>query len=193
MDLILASTSTYRRELLERLRYPFRCAQPNTDETALENESPKQLAGRLALDKALSVAQSQPDALVIGSDQVAAVEGAILGKPGDHDTAAGQLARSSGLNVLFYTGVALVCHNTGFQSVHVEPFNVKFRQLSPETIDSYLRMEQPYDCAGSFKCEGLGIALFESLSGSDPTSLQGLPLIALTSMLMEAGINPLLP
>jgi 7-methyl-GTP pyrophosphatase len=191
MDLILASTSPYRRELLERLQYPFRCAQPNTDEKPLEDESAEQLATRLSLDKALSVARNQPHALVIGSDQVATVGGVILGKPGDHNTAAEQLGRSSGQSVTFYTGVALVCLETGFQSVHIEPFTVKFRQLGAKTIDNYLRIEQPYDCAGSFKCEGLGIALFESLSGDDPTSLQGLPLIALTTMLMEAGINPI--
>ncbi|MEH6589657.1 MAG: nucleoside triphosphate pyrophosphatase [Halioglobus sp.] len=189
MDLILASTSPYRRELLERLHYPFRCAQPNTEETPLEGESAEPLAARLALDKALSVASSQRDALVIGSDQVATVGGSILGKPGNHATAAGQLARSSGQSVLFYTAVALVCLETGFQCVHVEPFTVKFRQLSAKSIDNYLGIEQPYDCAGSFKCEGLGIALFESLSGNDPTSLQGLPLIALTSMLNKAGLS----
>lgn len=189
MDLILASTSPYRRELLHRLEVPFRCISPDVDETASPGEQPQELACRLALKKAHAVAPQYPGALVIGSDQVAALDGKLLGKPGTHRAALEQLRNCSGREVLFFTGVALVCASSGFASTHVEPYTVRFRILQDDQIENYLRREQPYDCAGSFKCEGLGIVLFEQLSGNDSTSLQGLPLIALTTMFRNAGIN----
>lgn len=193
MDIILASTSPYRRHLLQRLQLPFRCLASGVDEQALAAESPAAMASRLAVAKARSVAQAHPDALVIGSDQVAALDspnpGAprILGKPGNHTAARAQLLASAGQVVSFYTGVAVCIAATGFEQFHVEPFRVYFRELDDKSIENYLSREQPYDCAGSFKCEGLGIALFERLEGRDPTSLEGLPLIALTDLLAAAG------
>ena len=193
MDIILASTSPYRRRLLQRLHLPFRCLAPGVDEQGLAAESPAAMASRLALAKARSVAHAHPDALVIGSDQVAALEspspGAprILGKPGNHAAARAQLLASAGQVVSFYTGVAVCIAATGFEQFHVEPFRVYFRELDDKSIENYLSKEQPYDCAGSFKCEGLGIALFARLEGRDPTSLEGLPLIALTDLLAAAG------
>ena len=187
MDLILASTSPYRRELLQRLGIPFTCISPNVDETAVPDEQPQDLARRLALQKAQAVAPEYPGALVIGSDQVATLDGTLLGKPGTHSAAFEQLQNCSGRDVHFFTGVALVCASSGLVSTHVEPFKVRFRHLHDAQIENYLRREQPYDCAGSFKCEGLGIVLFEQLNGNDPTSLQGLPLIALTTMLNNSG------
>ncbi len=191
MDLILASTSPYRRALLERLRLPFRCEAPQTDETPLPGESPEALATRLALDKARAVSASFPGAFVIGSDQVAELEGRAIGKPGHHAAALKQLLASSGKEVLFHTAVALVNNERNWEQFHVARFLTRFRALDEETLDRYLRREQPYDCAGSFKCEGLGIALFERLEGRDPTSLEGLPLIALTDLLMAAGVDVL--
>lgn len=187
MGLILASTSPYRKNLLERLQIPFRCLSPETDETPLPGEAAAAVAGRLALAKARSVATRHPASLVIGSDQVAALGTVLLGKPLDHARAAAQLAACAGKTVHFYTGLALCCIERGIEETHVEPFSVHFRPLTAGMIDNYLRREQAYDCAGSFKCEGLGIALFESLSGRDPTSLEGLPLIALTTLLARAG------
>jgi septum formation protein len=189
MDIILASTSPYRKLLLERLQVPFRCVAPDTDETPLSGEQPADLAHRLARAKARSIATIFPEALVIGSDQVASVDGQMLNKPGSQEVAAGQLRASAGKDVQFFTGLALVCLNRGLENVHVEPFSVHFRQLSDAQITNYLHRERPYDCAGSFKIEGLGIALFDSLEGKDPTSLEGLPLIALTRMLQDAGIQ----
>ena len=190
-NLILASTSPYRRSLLERLRLPFICQAPDTDETPLPNEAPVDLVYRLALAKATSVSSANHAATVIGSDQLASLDGQILGKPGNHDAATIQLRSCSGRRVDFYTGVAVVRADSGFQEVHVEPFTVVFRELSDAMIDNYLHLEQPYDCAGSFKCEGLGIALFSRLQGDDPTALEGLPLISLVSMLNAAGAGPL--
>ena len=187
MDIILASTSPYRQQLLRRLGLPFRCIAPAVAESHLPLESPSAMAGRLALAKARSVALAHPAALVIGSDQVAAVGDEILGKPGTHEAARRQLQASSGREVRFYTGVALVGAANDFERFHVEPFSVYFRELDDKSIENYLLRDTPYDCAGSFKCEGLGIALFERLAGQDPTSLEGLPLIALTGMLAEAG------
>lgn len=187
MDLILASTSPYRRELLKRLQLPFRCQAPDTDETPLQGETPEALAARLALAKAHSVAGLNPTSLVIGSDQVAALQGGLLGKPGNRANARQQLLASVGKTVQFFTGLALCCEETGFEAVVVVPFTVQFRALESAAIDTYLTREQPFDCAGSFKCEGLGISLFERLHGDDPTSLEGLPLIALTSLLQRAG------
>ncbi|MEH6582156.1 MAG: Maf family protein [Halioglobus sp.] len=189
MDLILASTSPYRRKLLERLQQPFECLAPTVDESAHPDELPIALAGRLALEKALSVAQQHPGAMVVGSDQVAAVGERLLGKPGNHDAAREQLQHCSGRSVDFYTGIALVCAHSGHRDTHVEPFTVQFRSLTDRQIENYLLREQPYDCAGSFKCEGLGISLFCRLSGDDPTSLEGLPLISLTRMLFAAGYD----
>jgi len=188
MDLILASTSPYRRRLMERLRLPFRCEAPDTDETPRPGEAPDALAHRLALAKATSVAASNPAALVIGSDQVASIEGNCIGKPGNHEAATAQLRASSGNRVDFYTGIAAVCHETGHRDSIVVPFSVEFRTLTDAEIERYLRKEHPYDCAGSFKCEGLGIALFERMIGDDPTALEGLPLIALSRLLSAAGL-----
>ena len=193
MDIILASTSPYRQRLLQRLQLPFRCLPPDVDEQGLAAESPAAMASRLAVAKARSVAQAHPEALVIGSDQVAALESpqsgapTILSKPGNHLAARAQLLASAGQVVSFYTGVAVRIAATGFEQFHVEPFRVYFRELDDKSIENYLSREQPYDCAGSFKCEGLGIALLERMEGRDPTSLEGLPLIALTELLASAG------
>jgi septum formation protein len=189
MDIILASTSPYRRRLLERLQISFRCIPPEMDEYPLFGEFPPAMVQRLARLKARSVAERYPEAMVIGSDQVASIDGSIIGKPGNFDRAAAQLRSSSGRDVWFYTAVALVCLEQGVEQFHVEPFNVRFRTLNDRQIANYLHREQPYDCAGSFKVEGLGIALFESLTGNDPTSLEGLPLIKLTELLTDAGLD----
>ena len=188
MDLILASTSPYRRALLERLQLSFRCEAPNTDETPRENEAPDALARRLALAKALSVATCNPRALVIGSDQVASIDGSCIGKPGSHAAAAAQLRASSGRQVDFYTGLAVIDIDSGFEQSLVATFSVQFRDLTDREIDNYLRLDQPYDCAGSFKYESLGIALFERMIGDDPTALEGLPLIDTCRLLRRAGI-----
>ena len=189
MDIILASTSPYRRRLLERLQIRFRCIPPEVREKPLSGESPPAISERLALLKAEAVADCHPAALVIGSDQDASIDGNIIGKPGNFDKAAAQLRRSSGREVQFYTAVALVSRERGLERCHVEPFRVRFRNLSDKQIANYLVREQPYDCAGSFKVEGLGIALLESLTGDDPTSLEGLPLIKLTELLADAGLD----
>ena len=189
MELILASSSPYRRALLSRLHVPFRCEAPRVDETPFPGEQPVDLALRLARQKARAVAGENPRALVIGSDQVACVEGSVLGKPGDPETAASQLRASSGRPVRFYTGLALI--GDGCEYSLVETFTVHFRHLGEKEIDSYLRKEQPFDCAGSFKCEGLGVALFERLEGDDPTALEGLPLIATCRLLRQAGLDVL--
>jgi len=191
MDLILASSSPYRKKLLTRLQLPFRTLAPQVDETARKKETPEAIVARLALAKARAISSTHLDALVIGSDQVASLDGQIIGKPGDHTAAISQLRSCSGRTVNFSTGLALVCESTGLEEVHVEHFRVHFRELPHKQIENYLRLEQPYDCAGSFKCEGLGIALFSSLNGNDPTALEGLPLISLTNMLRIANINPL--
>ncbi len=188
MDLILASTSAYRRALLERLRINFRCVAPQVDETPLPGERPAPLASRLALAKARAVAGANPEALVIGSDQVAELDGQVLGKPGDAARAAAQLRASSGREVRFHTGVALVRESDGFEALAVEPFRVRFRELDDAEIGRYLALDEPFDCAGSFKSESLGIALFESLEGDDPTALEGLPLIRLCAQLRRAGL-----
>ncbi|MDZ7781726.1 MAG: Maf family nucleotide pyrophosphatase [Halioglobus sp.] len=192
MQILLASTSPYRKRLLERLRVGFRAVAPGIDETPEPGEGPRDLAARLALAKARAVAANHPAALVIGSDQVAACGAVLLPKPGGHDAAVRQLGECSGRAVDFYTGLALVRIRPAVERVHVEPFRACFRALRRDEIEQYLRREQPYDCAGSFKVEGQGIALFERLQGEDPTSLEGLPLIALSRLLRELGINPLL-
>lgn len=189
--LILASTSPYRRALLEKLRLPFACIAPQVDEQPQTGESAQALVERLARAKAAAIAAQYPDALVIGSDQVAVIDGVILGKPHSHDRAFAQLQAASGKAVTFLTGLALVHQAGGRVLSLVEPFEVKFRRLSEQSIEHYLRLEQPYDCAGSFKSEGLGISLFEALQGRDPNALIGLPLIALIDLLTELGYDTL--
>lgn len=189
--LILGSTSVYRRQLLERLGLPFTVQSPGVDETAQHYETPAALATRLALAKACAVASKFPDSIVIGCDQVADLNGTSLGKPGDYARATEQLRKMRGQTVIFQTAIAVVCENTQFCREVLVPVRVKYRDLSDREIDFYLRTEQPYDCAGSCKSEGLGIALLESIANDDPTSLVGLPLIRLSSMLRAAGL-PLL-
>ncbi|MDZ7921734.1 Maf family nucleotide pyrophosphatase [Rhodoferax sp.] len=191
--LILGSTSAYRRELLQRLRVPFGVAAPDVDETPLPHETPLALARRLALAKARAVAQQYPDCVVIGSDQVADLDGEPLGKPGTHERAVAQLQKMRGKTVVFQTAVAVVCQASGFQQEDVAPVRVVFRDLSDAEIENYLRAETPYDCAGSAKSEGLGIALLESIDNDDPSALVGLPLIRTSRMLRAAGIALLGP
>lgn len=185
--LVLASTSRYRRQLLERLNLPFDTAAPQVDESPQPGEAPAALAARLALAKAREVAARFPQALVLGSDQVAELDGAPLGKPGTHERAARQLARMSGQTVLFRTALALVCRASGFEGSDVALVRVRFRQLAADEIERYLRAEQPYDCAGSAKSEGLGIALLDAIESDDPTALIGLPLIRTARLLRAAG------
>ncbi len=189
--LILASTSRYRRELLERLRLPFEVMAPQVDETPLPGELPAALAPRLALAKAWAVATLRPDAVVIGSDQVADLDGEPIGKPGTHERAVAQLHRMRGRRVTFQTAVAVVRADRAYARVQVAPVGVRFRDLGDAEIEHYLRTEQPYDCAGSAKCETLGIALLESIDSDDPTALVGLPLIRTCALLREAGLDPL--
>jgi septum formation protein len=189
--LILGSTSRYRRELLGRLRLPFDCVAPQVDETPRPGEAPADLALRLALEKAREVASRHPDAVVIGSDQVADLDGEPIGKPGDHDRAVQQLTRMSGRSIVFQTAVAVVCVRTGFEGARLAPVRVTFRTLQADEIEHYLRLEQPYDCAGSAKSETLGIALLSAVDSDDPTALVGLPLIRTCALLREAGFDPL--
>jgi septum formation protein len=190
--LILASTSRYRRELLQRLRLPFEAMAPDTDETALDGETPSALALRLALAKAQAVAARHPHAVVIGSDQVADLDGQALGKPGIHECAVTQLRMLSGREAVFHTAVAVVRLDPGFAQVELASVTVGFRALTDREIETYLRLEQPYDCAGSAKCETLGIALLTHIHSDDPTALVGLPLMRTCRMLRAAGIDPLL-
>jgi septum formation protein len=192
MPLILASSSAYRRALLERLRLPFACHSPNIDESAVPGERPQDLACRLASEKARAVAAHFPGATIIGSDQVACLGQQLLGKPGGYEPACQQLEACSGQQVAFFTALSVIDH-AGTEYSHLEPFTVNFRHLDAAQISAYVAAEKPYDCAGSFKCEGLGVVLFESLEGRDPTALEGLPLIALARMLRDIGIDPLLP
>lgn len=189
--LILASTSAYRRELLGRLRWPFDVISPGVDETALAQETPAALAQRLALAKAIAVAVQHPEAVVIGSDQVCELHGEALGKPGTHERAVAQLTRLSGQMATFHTAVAVVCVRRGFTAQHCSPVRVRYRELSALDIEAYLRLDAPYDCAGSAKCETLGISLVESIESDDPTALVGLPMIRTAAMLRETGIDPL--
>lgn len=193
--LILASGSAYRRELLERLRLPFEAVAPDIDETAHPGEAPQETALRLAREKAAAVARLHPGALVIGSDQVATLDGLQIGKPGDHARALEQLQLMRGRRVVFHTALCLWDGRVAdpaqaAQAAQVENVQVfvDFRDLPDAELDAYLRIEQPYDCAGSAKNEGLGIALLERIESSDPTALTGLPLIALTGMLRRAGV-----
>ena len=190
-QLLLGSTSLYRRDLLARLRIPFEVAAPEVDETAYPNETPKQLACRLAMAKARAVAARFPSHVVIGSDQVADLDGLALGKPGDHARAVLQLQQMRGQTVVFQTAVAVVCRDSGFAQMDLAQVQVKFRELSDAQIEAYLLAEMPYDCAGSAKSEGLGIALLERIDNDDPSALVGLPLIRTCRMLEAAGVRVL--
>lgn len=190
--LVLASTSPFRRELLSRLQLDFDCFSPEVDETRQEDEDAITLVKRLAQAKAQAATQQYPDALVIGSDQVAMLDGQILGKPGDHPTAMKQLQAASGRHVTFQTGLCLFNTRSGMAQVEAIPYSVVFRKLTDQQINNYLKAEQPYHCAGSFKSEALGVALFERMEGDDPTSLIGLPLIRLNRMLEKEGFDILL-
>ncbi|MDB5914898.1 MAG: septum formation inhibitor Maf [Ramlibacter sp.] len=187
--LVLGSTSSYRRELLSRLRLPFTVEPPDVDETPLPGEQPAQLARRLAAAKAAAVARKHPAAIVIGSDQVADLDGEPLGKPGNHANAVAQLRRMSGRAVIFQTAMTVMCQDSGFVQHALAPVRVRFRTLDDAEIEAYLHAEQPYDCAGSAKSEGLGIALLEAIDSDDPTALVGLPLIRTCRMLRAAGLR----
>jgi len=189
--LVLASTSHYRRDLLERLRLPFEVIAPEVEETPRPGEDPARLALRLALAKAQAVAARRPDALVIGSDQVADLDGTPIGKPLTHGRAVEQLRAMSGRRIVFQTAVAVVCGASGFEQVLLASVQVRFRALSDDEIARYLLAEQPYDCAGSARSEALGIALLESIDSDDPTALIGLPLIRTCALLRAAGLDPL--
>ena len=189
--LVLGSTSPFRQSILEKLNLSFECAKPNIDETALLNETPQALVERLAIEKAQAVAGEFSDALIIGSDQVAVCEGEILGKPHNFDNGVKQLTKFSDKVVTFYTGLCVLDSSTNKVTSLVEPFIVHFNPLTQSEIASYLRAEQPYNCAGSFKSEGLGICLFKKLEGDDPNTLIGLPLIKLVSLLKAHGLNVL--
>lgn len=188
MKLILASSSPFRRELLSRLMIPFEVEIPDVDETPHSGESPAQLVERLAIAKARAIAGSHPDALVIGSDQVAVYGNEIVGKPLTHERAVQQLMAASGRAVTLYTGLALVNSASGRVQSEVVPFRVMFRRLTEQQIENYLRKETPYHCAGSVKSEGLGVALLERFEGEDPATLIGLPLIRLVRMLENEGV-----
>lgn len=187
--LILGSSSKYRKALLDRLSIPYTVQAPDVDETPLSGEAPQALAQRLALAKARAIAQLHPGSVVIGSDQVADLHGEPLGKPGNHERAVAQLRRMRGQTVIFQTALAVVCEETGFCQTDLAAVRVRFRDLSDTEIENYLHAEQPYDCAGSAKSEGLGIALLEAIDNDDPTALVGLPLIRTCRMLRAAGID----
>jgi len=189
LPLLLASSSAYRRELLTRLRLPFTCASPDIDESQRPGEAAIELVKRLAEEKARALAAHHPAHLIIGSDQVAVLDGRILGKPHDFEKAREQLLAASGTRVSFLTGLALLNSQTGECQVDCIPFSVQMRSLTVERIERYLHAEQPYDCAGSFKAEGLGVSLFQSTEGPDATSLIGLPLIRLVDMLLAEGVQ----
>lgn len=191
-ELILASTSPYRKMLLDKLGLPFECAAPEVDELALPGETPRSLVLRLAQAKAQALAARYPNHLIIGSDQVCVLDGEITGKPHTEENARLQLKKASGNVVTFYTGLALYNSANGQLQTECEPFDVHFRHLSEQEINVYIRKESPLNCAGSFKSEGLGIALFDRLEGRDPNTLVGLPLIALCKMLRREEFNPLL-
>ncbi|GAB0057716.1 7-methyl-GTP pyrophosphatase [Candidatus Magnetaquicoccaceae bacterium FCR-1] len=186
--LVLASTSIYRRQLLERLGVPFTVASPETDETRLPDEPPEALVERLAEAKARAVAERFPDAVIIASDQVAVIDGRVLGKPGSPENAAAQLRLASGREVVFHNGLALLAPVEPRLQQALILFRVHFRPLREDTIQRYLERDRPFDCAGGFKSEQLGIALFSRMEGEDPTALMGLPLIALTGMLERIGM-----
>lgn len=189
--LVLGSTSPFRKEILAKLNIPFVCAKPNIDESAFDNESPVELVERLAIEKAKAVAGEFPDALIIGSDQVAICDGEILGKPHNFENAVKQLEKFSNKTVVFYTGLCVYDSGLDYTTAVIEPFLVHFNQLSLSDIENYLHAEQPYNCAGSFKSEGLGICLFKKLEGDDPNTLIGLPLIKLVELLKQHDVNVL--
>jgi MAF protein len=189
LPLLLASSSPYRRELLARLRLPFVCSSPDIDESRHPEEPAIALVQRLAREKALALADSHPGHLIIGSDQVAVLNGQILGKPHTFERALEQLSASSGASVTFLTGLALLNSSSGHCQVDCVPFTVHMRELDQASLERYLHAEQPYDCAGSFKAEGLGVTLFRSTEGPDATSLIGLPLIRLIDMLLAESVR----
>ncbi|MCP4991108.1 MAG: septum formation inhibitor Maf [Colwellia sp.] len=189
--LVLGSTSPFRKTILEKLQLPFNCAKPGIDETELENESPQALVERLAIEKAKAIKPQYPNALIIGSDQVAVCNDEILGKPHNFDNAVIQLTKFSGKSITFYTGLCVYNSENDKIVSLVEPFVVHFKELRQDEIENYLNAEQPYNCAGSFKSEGLGICLFRKLEGDDPNTLIGLPLIKLVSLLKQQGIDVL--
>ncbi|MBC7996278.1 MAG: septum formation inhibitor Maf [Rhizobacter sp.] len=191
--LILGSTSRYRREMLQRLRLPFDVQAPHVDETPLAAEAPADLALRLAIAKARAVARRHPNAVVIGSDQVADLDGTPIGKPGTHAKATEQLRAMRGKAIVFQTAVAVVSLTRGYEGSALVPVTVRFHDLSDAEIEHYLQAEQPYDCAGSAKSEALGIALLSAIESDDPTALVGLPLIKTCELLRAAGIDPLQP
>lgn len=187
--LVLGSTSVYRRELLARLRLPFAVEPPDVDETPGPGEAPEQIARRLSAAKAAAVARKHPGAIVIGSDQVADLDGEPLGKPGNHANAITQLRRMSGRTVVFHTALTVMCQDSGFVQHDLAPVRVRFRNLEDAEIEAYLRAEQPYDCAGSARSEGAGVALLDAIESDDPTALVGLPLIRTCRMLRAAGLR----
>jgi MAF protein len=189
MQLVLASTSPYRKALLERLKLAFDCAQPEIDEKPLENEGVEQMVVRLAEAKARAVAGEYRDALIIGSDQSAVLNGQILSKPGNKENATRQLKDASGQHIVFQTGLCLLNTASGKVQTACVPFTVVFRELTERMIEQYLKKEAPYNCVGSFKSEGLGIALFERFEGDDPNALIGLPLIKLNQFLNNEGVE----
>jgi septum formation protein len=189
--LLLASSSIYRRQLLEKLQLPFDWASPDIDETPHAHEKPEELVQRLAHEKAKSLEKAYPEHLIIGSDQVASFQQQIIGKPGNHENAVAQLSLFNGQQIVFYTGLCLYNSQTKKSHLCVERFNVHFRSLNMNQIENYLHREKPYDCAGSFKSEGLGISLFQSMNGRDPNCLIGLPLMALVDLLLLEGIDVL--
>ncbi|HHQ41224.1 MAG TPA: septum formation inhibitor Maf, partial [Chromatiales bacterium] len=188
--LVLASTSPYRRELLARLGLPFEVEAPEVDEAPLAGEAPEALVRRLSEAKARAVAARRPGAVVVGSDQVAVIDGEVLGKPGGPERAREQLRRASGRAVDFLTGLAVLDTRDGRLQLAVVPFRVVFRPLDEARIEAYLRHDEPWNCAGSFRSERLGVALFERMEGDDPTALMGLPLIRLVRMLEAVGLDP---
>ena len=187
--IILASSSPYRRQLLERLHLDFECHSPNIDESILDGEQARDYVCRLAQTKAQIIAEKYPQAVVIGSDQCALLDDKILGKPGSHARALEQLRRAQGKTVVFHTGICVLSLERRYCAVDDVPFEVVFRNLSDKQLEHYLEVEQPYDCAGSFKAEGYGVCLFSALRGDDPNALIGLPLLRLTTMLEQAGIE----
>lgn len=188
-NLILGSTSPYRRELMQRLHIAFNTAAPDIDETRHDGESARDMVLRLSLEKVQAVAAQHPDALIIGSDQCAILHDQVIGKPDSHENAVKQLQNSSAQTVAFLTGLCLYDSRDGSYQLDVVPFSVDFRELTDEEIDRYLRKDQPYNCAGSFRSESLGITLFKRMYGDDPTALMGLPLIRLSEMLKQAGVD----
>lgn len=188
-QLILGSSSPFRKAILDKLNIPYETASPDIDETPDDMEQPSDYVARLAQEKARALQNKYPDALIIGSDQAAVINGAIIGKPGNHAAAVKQLQDASGQTVTFYTGLCLLNAKTGQAQLETVPFHVHFRHLTDQMIDNYLQLEQPYNCAGSFKSESAGIALFDRLEGDDPNTLIGMPLIRLIRMLENEGLR----